>query len=692
MRPAAHARGSVSCVALTARGTALSLRRLKDDEIGRAAQPGQAATSPPRGVAVAHALLCVAVFVGAMACLWRLSSSVHFRWRSATGIVGWVSSNHYPKQQDYVYFYAAVWGVPLLVLGVSWLAGGALRRRQRRPAAAPHPPAASGRLCGRVAAALAIYGLVPALVYLVRYDPVIDGPLKYFYEGEFLVPLNELLAGGVAYRDVYLQHGLFHNALIPLLGAKLFGETLAGVRTMQHLVDPLTHVAIYLLGLAAFRGRWLTAALVALALTATDVNAVGRPALGLLSVACLLAGRTGRPAWLALAGVLASLAFWHSVEVGLYALVTGLLFVACVGRWPSRSTRRPWQPAAWFVGGAVGGFWSVGWFFLWHGVLADLYWNVYQQVAFQTDIWGLPFPPLSQAAAPLLGGPRPASWPEWAASSPVQSYVGAAAIAAAGGWLAWRAGRGGFWQSTTAPRLLLLTLTASVFFRSVLGRWGPGHWEYSATFAVLLGAFAADHLVGAAWDAVRKRRSWTATLVPAFCGLVVAASVGWYAQTVYGCSDQLVRAWHKLVSRPGRTRAVAEAVSRAGLVDLQKEERLQHAVAAIQKRAGPAERVFDLSNRPAFLFFAQRRSGTRYFVGAYASLPATQMQAVAELERHRTALVLYPRDGIGFDGIRVAARLPILDAYIKSRYVTADGTINHVLLLERRVPAPDGTR
>ena len=47
------------------------------------------------------------------------------------------------------------------------------------------------------------------------------------------------------YGQIYLQHGLFHNLGIPWIGAKIFGPTLSGVRTIRAMVAPLGAVGFY---------------------------------------------------------------------------------------------------------------------------------------------------------------------------------------------------------------------------------------------------------------------------------------------------------------------------------------------------------------------------------------------------------------------------------------------------------------
>ena len=66
------------------------------------------------------------------------------------------------------------------------------------------------------------YVILPIFIYLLTYSASIHGNIDMFHEGERLAPLNEMLHGGVPFRDVYVQHGLFQNAYLAWFGSLLF--------------------------------------------------------------------------------------------------------------------------------------------------------------------------------------------------------------------------------------------------------------------------------------------------------------------------------------------------------------------------------------------------------------------------------------------------------------------------------------
>ena len=89
----------------------------------------------------------------------------------------------------------------------------------------------------------------------MTYSGNIHGNIDLFHEGERLAPLNEMLRGGVPFRDIYVQHGLFQNAYLAWLGGQLFEPTLFGLRTMERILNPLGYVALYLARFTDFSGQ-----------------------------------------------------------------------------------------------------------------------------------------------------------------------------------------------------------------------------------------------------------------------------------------------------------------------------------------------------------------------------------------------------------------------------------------------------
>ena len=299
--------------------------------------------------------------------------------------------------------------------------------------------------------------VIPVFIYLLHYSGNIDGNIDLFHEGERLAPLNEMLRGGIPFRDVYTQHDLFQNAYLAWIGGKLFSPTLEGVRTMGRVMDPFGGIALYFLGLQIFRGRAITSLILVLIASGENLYVLARQALGLSSFTLvanyvmhkhddgLFAGRkringlvhyvTAKvpcgplllktmcvlhiKRWLSrvrfytlmcwafgwkliAAGMCTSLSFWYSTEIGLYTLAAISVFLLAYGVWKRDIPgRRRLLPLMGYCGGVMVGFWSIGFYLLLHGALDDAIRNTYIQCVHQIATWGTPFPSLTETLKPL---------------------------------------------------------------------------------------------------------------------------------------------------------------------------------------------------------------------------------------------------------------------------------------------------
>lgn len=225
-------------------------------------------------------------------------------------VVGWVTVNGYPKQQELLYFAGALVIIPLVSVGL-WLvwmlwarllarvlcqSHDTIRRRYALTFAplvlvlarlwTPEPAHLfvlplflllvanvfllandlfgtrirkladrSIRCPWQRARPVVDYLLIPVFLYAVNYRGPLNGPIDLYHEGERLAPLNALLQGAIPFRDVYIQHGLFADAWRPLLAAKLFGATVAADRLMGALLGPLTAATFYVFAIQVLGSR-----------------------------------------------------------------------------------------------------------------------------------------------------------------------------------------------------------------------------------------------------------------------------------------------------------------------------------------------------------------------------------------------------------------------------------------------------
>lgn len=391
----------------------------------------------------------------------------------------------------------------------------------------------------RLSRRLLSYLMIPALIYVFFYNGGnIHGGLDLFHEGERLAPLNELLRGGIPFRDVYVQHGLFVNAYRPLLASKLFGGTLASVRFLEGLFGPLGYVCVYLLGLQVFRTRWTAILtvfiasgqnfwvsdrhgflLVGIAIIANYITTHHKSGLFAgwqpfktyssrfleVSAYCLTFG------WkIILAGICTSLAFFYSTEMGLYIGAACGLFLFLFGfTQKSVSNKKRILPLFCYGAGVFFGFLPFAVYFGTHGALDDLIRNSYIQLAYQIPIWGLQFPTLSGTFAQL----STEGFKSFILSETLRWYLPVLLYLIAATYLLHRAMQGVlwtdnyrifkhsnsdaegntpnerlvFWNTHSNAKLLLLLLGGITLFRTALGRSDSPHLIFGATMMWFIG-------------------------------------------------------------------------------------------------------------------------------------------------------------------------------------------------------------
>ncbi|MDE0021365.1 MAG: hypothetical protein OXT69_08300 [Candidatus Poribacteria bacterium] len=662
----------------------------------------------------------------------QLDARLHFEYRSAHGVIGWVSVNEYAKSQETLYYLLAVFGIPLFValclfacalfsrwmsrqtgqpeewtfqrcafaltplllacfffktavglalllaLGV-YVAGRALPSKpppEAPPADfAPQPKKSAPKTpAWKTARLLLIYVLIPALLYLLYYSGGIDGGIDLFHEGERLAPLNEMLRGGVPYRDIYIQHGLFENAFLARVGAALFGETLAGVRLMQRLLGPIGYIALYILGVQLYRGSWASALILLMIASGHHTGVSARHTFGLLcaamSVSALQQDEAGRLWKIGASGLCAGFAFWHSAEIGMYSICAVGLFWGIRLLTKAEPKGERLRPVLFFSAGVVVGLAPAALWLLRHGALDDAVRNAYIQLAYQLDTWGLPFSPLERVFQPfeqhgLLGG-----WKEFIGSERLRWYLPPAALVAAGAVLVRRAVQGDFWKNEACAKGLLTALCLAAFFRTALGRSDGGHLIFGSTFFWPLLLLPLDRAAAGVWDALRAKRKLTAMQWAwAALPILIAAL---YAARVHRPVAAFQSRWNWTLHNQFNLPRAEEELERAGPINIPDDQvqQIQAVVKFIQENTAPDERIFDFSSQGAYYFFADRPAATRYHQICYASAPELEREVIDALEKDQTRLVLYKTGGWfdTVDGIDSELRHPQIARYLYDNY------------------------
>ena len=685
-----------------------------------------------------------------------LQKHITFEYHSSAGVVGWLSANEYPKQQEYFFYLLSLLGIPIAIclywfgwcvysrwcakltaqpiarvlkanalasipLWLCWLqvyhigqsvligvvlpivlsvllklallytrylpglwtsnAGEVTNLDSEEAQVTSTVSADSGyRLLkfGRIGLE---YVILPIFIYLLTYSGNIHGNIDLFHEGERLAPLNEMLHGGVPFRDVYVQHGLFQNAYLAWFGGQLFEPTLFGLRTMERVLNPLGYVALYLLGLQVFRGRFLTAFICMLIASGTAFSVSARHSLGLISFAFAASFLT-RPqvtskgytfSWkLLLAGLFTSLAFWYSTEIGLYTLGAMGLFLLIYGLQSGIALRKRPLPLISYSCGVMLGFLPVGIYFLSHGALDDAIWNSYIQCRYQLATWGLAFPSLSKTVTLLSSE----GWRAFIFSVGFRWYLPVCIFLIVAAYLTYRRLSGTY--SANTMKLLLLLLGGVAFFRTALGRSDGGHLTFGATFLWLLcllpleGGIFSMFRVGLL--SLRGKIPWHAALKAAWV-LIPTVIFCWYVGEVHHPVAGFSAKWQQLRQNPFKQRVVSEELARAGAVDIPDDQvqQIQKVVAYIQENTAPNENIFDFTSQGAYYFFANRPGVTRFHQVSYASTPAMQQEVITALEQDKTRLVIFKTGGWfdAVDGIRVEERHALIAVYLQENYEPA---------------------
>ena len=695
-----------------------------------------------------------------------------FEYHSDSGVVGWLSANAYPKQQEYFYYLLALLGIPMVIWlyslgwsiyshGCAKLTAQPVQRVLKANALAsiplwlcwlqvyhigqwtlmglilpmglsvfvklvllskryfpklwtsavdsrnevPNPTREADREIRtdgyrrtKVWWRGFTYVILPIFIYLLTYAGDIHREIDLFHEGERLAPLDEMLRGGIPFRDIYIQHGVFQNAYLAWIGGQLFEPTLFGLRSMENLLNPLGYVALYLLGLQVFRCGFFTAFICVVIASGTEFWVSPRHSLGLISFAFvasflkddrLLEGFVTpmfRLPWkLVLSGLSASLAFWYSTEIGLYTLAAvGLFLLIYTFLQREISIQKRFLPLMSYGCGVLLGFLPVCIYFLTHDALDDVVWNSYIQCRYQLETWGLAFPSLSETLTLLSTN----GWHAFVFSEGFRWYLPIGIFLTIAAYLTYRQLSGT--ASTHTLKLLLLLLGGIAFFRTALGRSDSGHLIYGATFLWLLCLLPLEggilRMFRALVSFVTGEGRWHYALKAAWV-LIPTVIFCWYVGEAHQPLSGFSGKWERLRQNPFKQRLVSEELARAGRVDIPDDQvaQIQKVVAYIQENTAENEKIFDFTSQGAYYFFADRPSVTRFHQVSYASTPAMQQEVIAALAQDQTRLVLFKTGGWfdAVDAIPVEERHPHIAAYLQANYELAINISGTEILLRK---------
>lgn len=739
-------------------------------------------------------IITISAFSLAIGLGFVLRQYIVFEFHDSSGVVGWISANQYPKQQEFFYYVLTLVGIPILIF-FYWLGWLAYSQWTAKVTEQPIKTVLNGNAYASVPLWLCwlqffphdqnsllwlilpigltlllvllfrflrylpfsskfnieltkphlkpdeefpslaghssifrrgfVYIFIPILIYTLMYNSNIDRGIDMFHEGERLAPLNEMLHGGVVFRDIYVQHGLFQNAYLAWFGSKIFEPTLMGVRSMEQVMAPLGYVAIYLLGLQVFRGRFITAIICFLIVSGSTFSVSARHSFGLIAFAFVanyltyhstngLSAQSGEQgqnkhryiyllflsSWkLIVSGIFTSLALWYSTEVGLYTLGAIALFLVIYSLKNGVLLRIRSLPLVNYFFGVLLGFLPVAIYFLSHGALDDLIWNTYIQCKYQLATWGLRFPSLSGTLAVLSEQGLQA----FILNEKFRWYLPICVFVVTGSYLTYRrlSGRNVFAEDSL--KLLLLFLGGIAFFRTALGRSDGGHLTYGSTFLWLIILFPFDRCISSIFvsffngtreggflsrlSLLTDRSRWQRVIKPICLLLIPLVVCCWYIGEIHNPITKFKERYQNVINNPFDRSLASEELERAGRVDIPDDQvkEIQQVVEYIQENTQPDERIFDFSSQGAYYFFANRPSVTRFHMVSYASTPRMQREVVSALEQDQTRLVIF-KTGKWFDnvdGIPVEERHPIIAQYLEENYEPAI-KINRTEILLRK--------
>jgi len=505
------------------------------------------------------------------------------------------------------------------------------------------------------------FGLtVPLLLYGLAYNPNIHRPLDLFHEGERVSPAHALMAGLVPYKDVVFVHGFLRDPGIALCAFRLFGTSIAALRTLEQLLAPLALVATYYLALIPLGNYW--ALLYSfLALTGFwplfyDWRIV--PCVIAL-ISLVLYMRQRRVVWVVSGGIFTFVAAAVSFDVGMVTLAAG----AALGVTFSFANWRKVKLALLFsyfapivlcVTGVVLYLASLGAlvpFLDWHREILATYrdWN------------GMPFPvppiTLEQAWDTFL--------------SPLSSVVAVLTLSMA---LIKRQ-----WKAHDWVVFLLLVANVALYNRGVVS-------GSSSSSALNAGSHLASILLltvlTSRWS--KSPGSLPEVLTAAVLGLALLLPTPTRPSRAQSLLDVMNRLPMKnRVEIPPSW--VQSDIERVGPLFLPPEQ--ASSLAEIVNFLSQAESFWDFTDHGALYFLSDQLSPTRFYATHHVITAENQREVIADLAQRPPRYVLF-RSGTGWDaiaGVDRTLRSFIVSEYLLSHYHLA-GQVGGFTLLERGAP------
>lgn len=539
-----------------------------------------------------------------------------------------------------------------------------------RPGGKPRRPVAV--LLGLLLVAFVLLAAInfPTAAYSSSANPTPE--IDTFHEGESMGPGENYARGEVPYKDFIFVHGPYEDPIRAVVAFKLFGRSVASVRTLQSINKV---VAFLLLGFMLFRlfqGDWLLIFLSLILPMVLQIYPKLSP--GSLFVNNPIMMQFPEREMTSFAFVIMATYFSDAIRTdrakGGRLIIIGALF--------------SFFPLASFAYSIDRGFYNIA---AWLVLVVLLFFFLFNKK-------GLRLPFLSSTALGLIGGLVVLGFAlRWEFRDffkfafldmprykelmdgyiyPIHGIFGLSLILLIAFNIFWVAFRFLRKYELSARRFvvavrsflveylveLTLLLLAVFSFRSALGRADTAHLQYSCTFTYLLTLYIFLKHYLARWlkaAAARKVLSGLTAII-----LIVMLSVGVY----------------RLVDRDRITSnfPVLKGYEDSHFVP----ESYLRAAAFIKENLAPDEYFVTMTNEASWYYFVEKPSPVRFQVMWFAMPEPYQREIVKDLANKKVKLIIYRNNSPcnHIDGIRNEYRLPIVFGYINKHYLpyrTIDG-------------------
>ena len=534
-------------------------------------------------------------------------------------------------------------GVTLTVMAVTSVVTWSRLRRARGAAARR-----------RIELQVVLFVAIPALLF--AYTAALPGPLgaiDLFHLGEQTGAANIVLQGAFPWRDVIFIHGLLQDVLAPLLGFKVFGQTIWGALAgYTFFLMPACWVSYYLLFGYLFPRRFsLVLAALSVPITASfgliHLRFVPYPLILLALGALLATASWGRAFLLALALIAGNLMV-PEVAYAVPACGVVLLAYDWSHRVGGRSLRGAFpRTSRVFVSGAVlSAFWAL--FLVDHGALWEFL-DYYRTFAPGHELTG---------AIPI--GRESYKDPLFVALMVLPPLLIVLAIWAC--IAAWRSRRP---LDERDWVMIAAAIVTAAYYKKFLSR---ADWHVAQAFApaIPLLFYAVHRLLCAVEKLVPSRRAESvhpigAAMLALF--LIVTGPGGVLARVVATrVHFQFTVPHEPLLAKVGWSDGSVAPLA-AQVASLEQ---------FLTSHLGPSEPIFDFTNQPGlYHFLLDLKPASRFFHVSMAIRPAAQEEVISDLKRTHPPLVVYRSEtgGLGeWDGVPNVVRHHEISRFVLDHY------------------------